>query len=1056
MPLLNISNTTPIYERGALTTSTGYYEIFDTINRILKVDYGYQGGASHVIIAGETIKAEHWSGLTDDIDVIWRHQLNQNFEVETPPIPGGVVEEFFVNQVINAVNNADVRKYLRPPAEQRGSIPTSSSVGTGTTVVTWPASLKHTVELTWNAGNNPSAARDLLQFFNLGGRLSFNLACDSTTTGTSNLFWKDFITSSQSGISSFVFDRALLEDLPKQVNATTSTTFTNGNDSIKVSVKSLKRNGSANTDPDLTKHNRLVTSVELSNDKVGVNLTTTSTLTTEYSKNAIVAVTPDFNVTENFGDDPNQVFEPRESVRVTGNTNFEWRAGSTSTEEIITITNSGNTTTTITSYGVVSTLDSPNISTFINHNWDIGQPKPISPGASVSFRLYYYSDTVTYGTGQITINFVKTSSSPEPYTIRTTQNVKPKLFSFTLSPAFISYSTSSSSTLEQKFSIVPSNGTYSAQPAVSITPSAAYKITKQEIDGPTIQFNTSTNGTYNTVLSVIVTGTNSVNEITTTTVTSPISITRNAPTTQNLGTWKSALQPSNGIIGASYDLIDGKRYVTIGFGMGADGSYSLSNDPTGASAFVEFLGTNSNTVIVDSKYALSNPPLYAGTNDSAYTSFLQSTTNVGGYGTWIRPSAYLDIEGGKIGPVGYYVERTYKFTTPRSGLHTWTMASDNESYFTIDGGLVGDLRNVGYQQSYRTTHSGSVNLDAGEHTLTFYVINTGYAAAIALKIVDPASQEVWSTRFPIRIGFPYQNWQEVYRIPLTGIARIYQCNDEYCIKNSNAAAGQRWGYYFGTVGATANSMFTVTDDGSGNITIDMNAVDVNSADMTNLNGSDSNAYNTIANAPHLFYYFSNIRASIGYTQLSPSPDPDGTTRYFIGFSNNGVVRISSVIPPTDPTNTVSPQTGGGGGCPDPDTLILISEDGDTCPAGKLAVGDTVWTRHETSGRYTNYPVTAVEIDQQPRVRIEFDDTTNIIVSDTHKFLMNDLSWKQVFQLAPGDTIKGIGINKTVSGMESLGIGPVVKITVDQAHTYVAGGLISHNVKDLNQYTNLLQ
>jgi hypothetical protein len=232
------------------------------------------------------------------------------------------------------------------------------------------------------------------------------------------------------------------------------------------------------------------------------------------------------------------------------------------------------------------------------------------------------------------------------------------------------------------------------------------------------------------------------------------------------------------------------------------------------------------------------------------------------------------------------------------------MSSDNESYFTVDGALVGDLRNVGRDQSYKREYTGSVNLTAGEHTLTFYVINTNGPAAIALRIVDPASLEVWSTRFPIRIGSVYQNWQEVYRIPLTGAAQSYQCNDTYCIKNSNNVNGQRWGYYFGSAGSTANSMFTVTDDGSGNVTISMNGVNTNSTDMVNLNSVDSNAYSTIANAPHLFYYYSYIRINNNYTQLSPAPASDGTTQYFLGFTRDGNVRTSSVIPPTDPTNTI--------------------------------------------------------------------------------------------------------------------------------------------------------
>lgn len=911
MSLTNITNTTTVYLSGALTSSTGYTEILTVVNRILKQDYGYQGAAAHVVVSGENIKAEEWSSLITDIDVIRRHQLNQSFSATPTPTTGDVIQATTVNKIIDAVNDANLRTYSRPPVEQRSSTSVYSSTGTSVSDI-WPTSLIHTLELTWDPNDpNPTLGRkEFDQYFNLGGRVSFDLSC-VPSTATNNVFWNNFITASRNGINSFVFDYSSLSNLVNDIDPayrSTSTTFTSGANSIKLSVLV----------PQAAQRKKLIASVTLTNDKVGVNLNTTSTITTEYSTNAIFAPIPAFNVTKNFGDDYVPVFEAKESLSITVPGTFEMRSGSTSTEQTITIRNNGNTTTTIKSYGVTVVSNTPGlpVTPTLNYSWDITQPRSLAVGAEVTVRLYYYGDTVTttsYGNGELTVNLVETpSANPSSYTIRLSKIVKPKLFSFTLSPAFISYSTSSSAVLEQKFTIVPSDGTYTAQPAVSLVSNAAYTLSKQELNGPTVQFNTSTNGTYTTVLSVVVTGTNAINEITTATVTAPISIYRNAPTTENLGTWKSALQPFNGIIGASYDVIDGKRYVTLGYGMGADGSLSLGNDPTGASAFVEFLGTNSTTLIVDSKYDLSNPPLYAGGNDSAYTPFLKSTTNVGGYGVWIRPSSYQDAEGGRFGPVGTYIERTYKIIVSTAGVHTWTMASDNESYFTVDGALVGDLRNVGRDQSYKREYTGSINLTAGEHTLTFYVINTNGPAAIALRIVDTASLEVWSTRFPIRIGSVYENWQEVYRIPLTGLAQSYQCNDAYCIKNSNNVNGQRWGYYFGSAGSTANSMFTVTDDGSGNITIALNPVNVNSAEILALNSNDRT---TIVNSTHLFYYYSNIRTNNQYTQLTSAPAADGTTQYFIGFTQSGAVRTTNVIPPTDPTNTVVPpiDSGSSGG-----------------------------------------------------------------------------------------------------------------------------------------------
>jgi hypothetical protein len=134
----------------------------------------------------------------------------------------------------------------------------------------------------------------------------------------------------------------------------------------------------------------------------------------------------------------------------------------------------------------------------------------------------------------------------------------------------------------------------------------------------------------------------------------------------------------------------------------------------------------------------------------------------------------------------------------------------------------------------------------------------------------------------------------------------------------------------------------------------------------------------------------------------------------------------------------------GGGCPDPATLITINESGHTRPAMSLAAGDRIWTRHEVTGVFDYYQITSAEIIDQPKVKITFDDNTSILVSDTHKFLMWDLVWKQIFQLAVGDTVKGVDANKTIKSIADIGVGPVVKLEVEDAHTYISAGLISHN------------
>lgn len=137
--------------------------------------------------------------------------------------------------------------------------------------------------------------------------------------------------------------------------------------------------------------------------------------------------------------------------------------------------------------------------------------------------------------------------------------------------------------------------------------------------------------------------------------------------------------------------------------------------------------------------------------------------------------------------------------------------------------------------------------------------------------------------------------------------------------------------------------------------------------------------------------------------------------------------------------------GGGGGCPVPETLILL-KNGNQIPAGDIKVGDMIYTLHETTFEPGEYEVSHAEIVYQDRLQITFDDESIIKVSDSHKFLMIDKSWKNSCKLVEGDIIKGLDIDKKIISIEKIGIGEVVKFEVIDAHTYISEGLISHNNK----------
>jgi len=104
--------------------------------------------------------------------------------------------------------------------------------------------------------------------------------------------------------------------------------------------------------------------------------------------------------------------------------------------------------------------------------------------------------------------------------------------------------------------------------------------------------------------------------------------------------------------------------------------------------------------------------------------------------------------------------------------------------------------------------------------------------------------------------------------------------------------------------------------------------------------------------------------------------------------------------------------------------------------------------HEKTQEFGVYPVVYVEELDQPKALVLFNDGSNMLVSHSHKFFMAGGEWKQVYQLEPGDTVKAApGVpNKTVVALEPKGDGPVMKFTIEDAHTYISEGLISHNSK----------
>ena len=130
--------------------------------------------------------------------------------------------------------------------------------------------------------------------------------------------------------------------------------------------------------------------------------------------------------------------------------------------------------------------------------------------------------------------------------------------------------------------------------------------------------------------------------------------------------------------------------------------------------------------------------------------------------------------------------------------------------------------------------------------------------------------------------------------------------------------------------------------------------------------------------------------------------------------------------------------GGGGGCPDPMMLILMAN-GSQKRAGDLKVGDLIKTNHEKDLKLGEYKVEYVNVlNNRQKAKFTFEES-EIVCSLTHKFYV-DNDWKEAKDMVIGDEVSG---QKLIS-IENVEDGNVVHITVEDAHTYICEGLLSHN------------
>ena len=170
--------------------------------------------------------------------------------------------------------------------------------------------------------------------------------------------------------------------------------------------------------------------------------------------------------------------------------------------------------------------------------------------------------------------------------------------------------------------------------------------------------------------------------------------------------------------------------------------------------------------------------------------------------------------------------------------------------------------------------------------------------------------------------------------------------------------------------------------------------------------------------------------------------------YAIAMVNNGSAFPSGLtVGGSAPPSGGDPTGGGstGGGCPAPWVEITLAS-GVIIHAGELYDGAEV----QGISEYTLGPAVGIVRNPRrawrPRVPVILTDGRAPEFSLGHR-LLTDTGWVTVEQLTPGQQLLGPQPG-TVQTLGTTRLAEIIDFTVDGCHTYVSGGVVSHNVKML--------
>ena len=435
----------------------------------------------------------------------------------------------------------------------------------------------------------------------------------------------------------------------------------------------------------------------------------------------------------------------------------------------------------------------------------------------------------------------------------------------------------------------------------------------------------STTGALNSPFpnSILVTDVGSVPNVSTSTqlqfVAYPKDITQNAATAlvdvemlvdstdYHIGHWISPQNKLNGVIGFSYDVIDGRRALTVGFGMGAGGSTQLyQTDRLFETTQIpeKGYGIYSSTAIQQLGRKFYSE-ISTGTVSASIGGWNTGTVNTSTFNTYTQTMVYTpdelvplstasNVSNAFLATYGVWNGESSSATTYVStGTFLARDGGDYSYYFNCACKLPGNAVSASFSiPGYGVISSitepsgivkGTITLSPGLHDVTISATQTGgleAIAAVALTIMDYSGYVVWCT-----LDSMVPTWAEIGRVFLEddGNAHTYQVLPN--VFSENLANNTTYATYFNN-----NSIVTVNDNGRGQLAITLNPV--------SLASQDSITDATLSNIPYLFYYYSNTENQIeGNKRFNNYQAAGQYVKYFTGFNPYGVVTTVQKLAP---------------------------------------------------------------------------------------------------------------------------------------------------------------